>query len=133
MAHAQWRATFVPNGVISESEIPKELGAKKAYLQGTDKQGRSLSVVICSRHSRSKRNIEEFICYTLDAAVEANDSSRNPAGRTCALFDLRNLGLDCLDNSVLKSCFELLQAHYPERLSMLWMYEAPTIFWGLWQ
>ena len=26
-----------------------------------------------------------------------------------------------------------LQAHYPERLSMLWMYEAPTIFWGLWQ
>ena len=42
-----------------QSEIPKELGAKKSYLQGTDKQGRSLSVVICSRHSRSKRNIEE--------------------------------------------------------------------------
>lgn len=67
-------------------------------------QGRVCDV--CTAKSGGPRR---FICYTLDAAVEANDSSRNPAGRTCALFDLRNLGLDCLDNSVLKSCFELLQ------------------------
>ena len=50
-------ATLLPSAL--QSEIPKELGAKKSYLQGTDRQGRSLSVVICSRHSRSKRNIEE--------------------------------------------------------------------------
>ena len=50
-------AKLLPSAV--QSEIPKELGAKKSYLQGTDKLGRSLSVVICSRHSRSKRNIDE--------------------------------------------------------------------------
>ena len=65
---------------------------------------------LCNVYTAESAESCRFICYTLDAAVEANDPTRNPAGRTCALFDLRSLGLDCLDNSVLKSCFELLQA-----------------------
>ena len=38
-----------------------------------------------------------------------------------------------LDVGALTSVFELLQQHYPERLSQLWFLNAPWIFWGLWK
>ncbi len=33
----------------------------------------------------------------------------------------------------LQAIFELLQSHYPERLSALWFLNAPFIFWGVWR
>ncbi len=33
----------------------------------------------------------------------------------------------------LQAVFELLQAHYPERLAALWFLNAPFIFWGVWR
>lgn len=38
-----------------------------------------------------------------------------------------------MDVGALTSVFELLQQHYPERLSQLWFLNAPWIFWGLWK
>ena len=38
-----------------------------------------------------------------------------------------------LDVKVLQAIFELLQAHYPERLAALWFLNAPFIFWGVWR
>ena len=35
-----------------------------------------------------------------------------------------------LDVKALRAIFELLQGHYPERLSELWFLNAPWIFWG---
>lgn len=38
-----------------------------------------------------------------------------------------------LDVKALQAIFELLQSHYPERLSALWFLNAPLIFWGVWR
>ena len=38
-----------------------------------------------------------------------------------------------LDVKALQAVFELLQAHYPERLHALWFLNAPFIFWGVWR
>jgi hypothetical protein len=38
-----------------------------------------------------------------------------------------------LDVKALQAIFELLQSHYPERLSALWFLNAPFIFWGVWR
>ncbi len=38
-----------------------------------------------------------------------------------------------LDVKALQAIFELLQAHYPERLAALWFLNAPFLFWGIWR
>ena len=35
-----------------------------------------------------------------------------------------------LDVQALRRIFDLLQGHFPERLSELWFLNAPWIFWG---
>lgn len=75
-----------------QKDITSELGAKKAYLQGTDKQGRAVSIIVGSKHSKTKRDLEEtkrLICYSLDAAIDRCDLSKNPSGKVVAVFDLR--------------------------------------------
>lgn len=47
---------------------------------------------------------------------------------SCAGLRTRNL-----DVKALQAIFELLQSHYPERLSALWFLNAPFIFWGVWR
>ncbi|KAK9832194.1 hypothetical protein WJX74_002573 [Apatococcus lobatus] len=134
--HAPWRARNFPAGRIQEKDIKGELEARKAFLQGTDKQGRAVSVIVGSKHSKSKRDLEEtkrLICYCLDAAIDRCDLSKNPTGKVVAVFDLRGINTDAMDTSALHAVFDLMQNHYPERLGMLWMYEASFLFHSIWK
>ena len=58
--HQEWETTFKPKGFISEAEIPNELNAKKSYLQGRDKQGRPISVILARNHIHNKEDFDEF-------------------------------------------------------------------------
>lgn len=137
-AHATWRQEYVPLGRIQESEIQPELDAEKTFLQGCDKLGRPLSICVINKHSKSRRKLEQtkrYIAYSLDNSIQAVDYKLNPSGKTCAIFDLRGLTFDAMDKPILEVVFDLLQNHYPERfrLGKLWMYDAPTMFWAVWQ
>ena len=69
----------------------RELAAKKAFLQGCDREGHPVLVVWAARHDMGDRSIEEtkrFICYCLDNTIAAADFSRNPRGQILCLFDL---------------------------------------------
>ncbi|KAK9863607.1 hypothetical protein WJX84_001947 [Apatococcus fuscideae] len=135
-SHAPWRASTFPQGRIQENDIQSELQAKKAFLQGTDKQGRAVAIVKGSKHSKINRNLEEckrLICYCLDGAIDRCDLSKNPTGKVVAIFDLRGISNDAMDTSALHAVFDLMQNHYPERLGMLWMYEASFFFNSIWK
>jgi len=56
----KWRRTFAPNGSISASEVPNEIAQNKMFLQGFDKEGRPIMVVLGARHFQNKGGIEEF-------------------------------------------------------------------------
>jgi hypothetical protein len=56
----KWRRTFVPNASISASEVPNEIAQNKMFLQGLDKEGRPIVVVLGARHFQNKGGIEEF-------------------------------------------------------------------------
>ncbi|PIA32855.1 hypothetical protein AQUCO_04300053v1 [Aquilegia coerulea] len=71
LKYLKWRQSFVPNGFISESEIPNELSQKKVFMQGFDKKGFPLAVVFNGRHVpvKSKDSLDElkrFLVYSLD-------------------------------------------------------------------
>lgn len=63
LKYLSWKKSFMPNGSISESEIPRELAQNKLFMQGVDKKGRPIVVTYGGRHKHIK--LEEFkrMCY----------------------------------------------------------------------
>lgn len=65
LKYLSWRKSFVPNGYISESEIPRELAHNKLFMQGLDKTGRPIVVVFGGRHKHTKlEEIKRKCCYS---------------------------------------------------------------------
>lgn len=54
----KWRVATVPNGFISDSEIPDELEARKIFLQGLSKDKYPVMVVQANKHFPSKDQIQ---------------------------------------------------------------------------
>lgn len=54
----KWRAEFVPLGFIPDSEIPDELEARKAYLQGLSREGYPVLIIKTSNHFPSKDQLQ---------------------------------------------------------------------------
>lgn len=54
----KWRAKMVPNGFISESEIPDELEARKVFLQGLSKDKYPVVILQAGRHFPPKDQIQ---------------------------------------------------------------------------
>lgn len=49
----KWRQSFVPSGIVNESEIADELAYRKVCLQGLAKNGYPLMIVIGGKHKPS--------------------------------------------------------------------------------
>ncbi|KAE8695017.1 Sec14p-like phosphatidylinositol transfer family protein isoform 2 [Hibiscus syriacus] len=60
LKYLNWKRTFVPNGSFSPTEIRHELLQNKMFLQGSDKKGRPIAVVLASRHFQHEGGVEEF-------------------------------------------------------------------------
>lgn len=58
LKYLKWRRTFVPNGFISASEVPNQIAQNKMFLQGSDKKGRPIAVVLGNRHFQD--GLKEF-------------------------------------------------------------------------
>ncbi|GAB2213452.1 hypothetical protein Droror1_Dr00021496 [Drosera rotundifolia] len=54
LKYLKWRKGFVPKGFISEAEIPNELEQNKVFMQGFDKKGCPIVVVLGRNHFQSK-------------------------------------------------------------------------------
>ncbi|KAB5525248.1 hypothetical protein DKX38_022997 [Salix brachista] len=60
LRYLKWRREIVPHGSISLLETPNEVAQNKMFLQGSDKKGRPITVIIGARHFQSKGGLEEF-------------------------------------------------------------------------
>ncbi|XP_059590037.1 uncharacterized protein LOC100247551 isoform X4 [Vitis vinifera] len=60
LRYLKWRQTFVPNGSISLSQVRNEVAQNKMFLQGLDKQGRPISVVLGAKHFQYQGSLDEF-------------------------------------------------------------------------
>ncbi|GJW26108.1 CRAL-TRIO domain-containing protein [Tanacetum coccineum] len=130
----KWRRTFVPNGCISASEIPNDLAQNKLFMQGTDKSGRLITVVLGGKHYPNKiGGLEEFqryVVFTLDRIAE-----RMPAGQEkfVSIADVQGWGYSNSDIHGCLAALTILQDYHPERLEKLFIVHAPYLFMTAWK
>ena len=126
----------VPNGAIDAAEVAPDLAADKAFVQGADVSGRPVIFVRVAKHRRRKGaalRVKRFICWVLDVAAASNDNAVNPDGKMVGVFDMRGISMECLDAGALRSIFDILAAHFPERLAKMTFVDAPYMFWAVWR
>ena len=58
LRHLQWKSEFMPEGFIRSSEVQNELKKEKIYLQGVDKRGRPIGVILANKHRSSEREFK---------------------------------------------------------------------------
>ncbi|KAL6986856.1 hypothetical protein U1Q18_006950 [Sarracenia purpurea var. burkii] len=133
LKYLQWRRTFVPNGLVSVSEVPNDLADDKVFIQGLDKEGRPITVVFANKHFPRKGGLDElkrFVVFTLDKLC-----SRMPAGQEkfTAIGDLKGWGYANTDIRGYLGGLSILQDYYPERLGKLFLIHVPYIFMAVWK
>ncbi|KAL9380742.1 hypothetical protein Peur_026399 [Populus x canadensis] len=70
LRYLKWRREFVPNGSVSLLETPNEVAQNKMFLQGSDKKGRPITVILGARHVQSKGGLEEFKRFVVTKYVQ---------------------------------------------------------------
>ncbi|KAL6193462.1 hypothetical protein ACLB2K_034546 [Fragaria x ananassa] len=131
LKYLSWRKAFMPNGSISESEIPRELTHNKLFMQGVDKKGRPIVVVYGGRHKHTKlEEFKRFVVYTLEKIC-----ARMPAGQEkfLSIADLEGWGYVNSDVRGYLAALTILQDCYPERLGKLFIVHAPYLFMTAWK
>nr|ACU24184.1 unknown [Glycine max] len=127
----KWRSAMVPNGFISESEIPDELEARKIFLQGLSQDKFPVMIVQTNRHFASKDQIQfkKFVVYLLDKTIASAFKGREiGTEKLIGIIDLQNISYKNIDARGLITGFQFLQAYYLERLAKCYMLHMPWFF-----
>ncbi|CAN1151506.1 hypothetical protein LINPERPRIM_LOCUS28419 [Linum perenne] len=108
----KWRDSFVPNGFISDSEVPDELVMKKVFLQGLTKDGYPLVIVMAGKHypSKDQPQFKKFIVHLLDKTIASAIKGREVGNeKLVALLDMQQLAYKNVDARGLITGFQFLQ------------------------
>ncbi|KAK1318334.1 Patellin-5 [Acorus calamus] len=129
----KWRRTAVPNGFISESEIPNELEQDKVFMQGFDKKGSPISVVLGAKHFQTNTSPDQFkrmVAYALDKFCASMPRGQE---KFTVIGDLQNWGYANCDIRAFIAALDIMQSYYPERLGKVFIIHVPYIFWAAWK
>ncbi|XP_027360735.1 CRAL-TRIO domain-containing protein YKL091C [Abrus precatorius] len=132
----RWRAAMVPNGFISDSEIPDELEARKIFLQGLSQDKYPVLIVQACRHFPSKDQIQfkKYVVYLLDKTIASAFKGREIGNeKLIGVLDLQKISYQNIDARGLITGFQCLQAYYPERLAKCYILHMPWFFVTVWK
>ncbi|CAA2960637.1 Hypothetical predicted protein [Olea europaea subsp. europaea] len=132
----KWRASFVPLNYIPDSEVPDELNARKAYLQGLSKNGCPLLIFKAGKHFPSKDQLQfkKFVVHVLDKTIASSFKGREVGNeKLIGILDLQQLSYKNVDARGLITGFQFLQAYYPERLAKCYLLNMPWFFVSVWR
>eukprot|EP00803_Ostreobium_quekettii_P009804 evm.model.scf_52.20 EVM.evm.TU.scf_52.20 scf_52:164140-164964(-) len=135
-AHAAWRAAYMPDGRVLESQIKNELGSEKLFMQGLDAKGRGVVVFVGKNHKAWKRVIDELeraAVYVIDELIASADPGRNPDRTMTFIFDLSGFGVGNVDVTGMVKLFHIINSHFVERLGRCFIYGAGPVFEGSWR
>lgn len=139
----KWRIETDVEGILAKGEeglakqegVKKNLGMAKCYFHGTDKQNRPVIYARAKYHKAGDQTNEEMLQYI----VYQMETSRTllPLGEgietTSVVFDLTGLGMGNVDWDTATMVIKIFQSYYPETLGHAIVWNAPTIFSGIWR
>lgn len=129
----KWRQEYGVAQLKEDKDLIEKYADKARVLRHRDIVGRPIVYIPAKNHSSSDRNIDEltkFIVYCLEEA--SLRCFEEVVDNLCIVFDLNNFTLSCMDYQVLKNLIWLLSRHYPERLGICLIVNAPAFFSGCW-
>uniref|UniRef100_A0A5B7AQE5 Putative SEC14 cytosolic factor n=1 Tax=Davidia involucrata TaxID=16924 RepID=A0A5B7AQE5_DAVIN len=132
----KWRAALVPSGFIPDSEVPDELEARKIYLQGLSKNGYPVMIVKASKHfpSKDQPQFKKFVVHLLDKTIASSFKGREIGNeKLIGVLDLQQITYKNIDAKGLITCFQFLQAYFPERLAKCFILNMPRFFVSVWR
>lgn len=135
LKHNKWRREYGVDSISpDEAEIKKEIDSKKIVIcPHRDIEGRPVIYVAVRKHDVNNRDLDQFtryIVYQLENACKR--CYEDVIDNLCIVFDLKDFGLSCMDYQFVKNLIWLLSRHYPERLGVCLIWNAPSIFSGCW-
>ncbi|XP_062026030.1 uncharacterized protein LOC133742387 isoform X2 [Rosa rugosa] len=133
LKYLKWRQAFAPNGSISASEVPNQIAQNKLFLQGSDKRGCPIAVLLGARHFQVKGGLKEFKRYVVYAFDKI--CARMPPGQEKFIFigDLEGWGYSNSDIRAYLGAVSILQDYYPERLGKMFVVHVPFVFMTVWK
>nr|XP_043624614.1 CRAL-TRIO domain-containing protein YKL091C-like [Erigeron canadensis] len=132
----KWRASFVPLGIIPDSEVLDELKPKKILLQGLSKTGRPVTILLARKHypSKDQHQFKKYIVHALDKVIASGIRGKEIGNeKMIVIIDLQQINYKNVDAHGLISGFQFLQAYYPERLERLYILNMPRFFVKVWK
>ncbi|KAL6187547.1 hypothetical protein ACLB2K_038945 [Fragaria x ananassa] len=131
----KWRASFVPNGFISDSEVEDQLEDRKIFLQDLC-NGCPVMIVKASKHYPAKDQLQfkKFVVHLLDKVIASSYRGREIGNeKLIGILDLQQISYKNVDARGLITGFQFLQAYYPERLGKLFILNMPGFFVSVWR
>ncbi|KAK3313343.1 CRAL-TRIO domain-containing protein [Apodospora peruviana] len=104
----------------------------KAYVRGSDKEGRPVFIIKVKLHDpklQSPEAMERFVLHNIETI---RSMIRHPDEKAALIFDLTGFGLKNMDFHVVKFLVQVFEARYPEYLGVVLIHKAPWVFWGVW-
>ncbi|TQD70930.1 hypothetical protein C1H46_043539 [Malus baccata] len=132
----KWRASFVPNGFVSDAEVKDQLADRKIFLQGLSKDGYPVMVVKASKHCPSKDQLQfkKFVVHLLDKTIASSFRGKEIGNeKMIVILDLQQLSYKNVDARGFITGFQFLQSYYPERLAKLFILSMPWFFVSVWR
>ncbi|KAK7067349.1 hypothetical protein SK128_010313 [Halocaridina rubra] len=135
LATDKWREEFGVAQLTGDSPGVKRSQGHRVYrlLDAKDKLGRPVGYILARNHSFRKRNLEDltqFIVWKMEEGCARCQESG--IENTCALYDLKGFTLASLDYPLLRVLYSTLIDHYPERLGVCLVLNAPAFFPPIW-
>ncbi|CAK1578462.1 unnamed protein product [Parnassius mnemosyne] len=129
----KWRKEYGVAELHDNKELIEKYSDKARVLKHRDIVGRPIIYIPAKNYNSSDRDIDELTKYIVYCLEEASKRCfEEVVDNLCIVFDLNNFTLSCMDYQVLKNLIWLLSRHYPERLGVCLIVNAPAFFSGCW-
>ncbi|XP_023942766.2 uncharacterized protein LOC112049199 [Bicyclus anynana] len=129
----KWRVEYGVKDLHENKELIEKYKDKARVLRHRDIVGRPIVYIPAKNHSTSDRNIDDLTKFIVHCLEDASKKCfEEVVDNLCIIFDLNDFTLSCMDYQVLKNLIWLLSRHYPERLGICLIINAPAFFSGCW-
>ncbi|XP_054735557.1 uncharacterized protein LOC129242760 [Anastrepha obliqua] len=128
----KWREQYGVS-TLGDLDAIKLYANKARVLRHRDCIGRPVIYIPAKNHNSNERDIDEltkFIVHCLEEACKK--CFEEVVDSVCIVFDLAEFSTACMDYQLVKNLIWLLSKHYPERLGVCLIINAPGIFSTIW-